>query len=147
MRRWQFSIRGLLIVTAFVSLVLAIAVRLPILFTVCLSVTAPTLLMIAVLQSANFATSERRPRLALIAWIMLAAFFALYSFAILRASVLGENGVSGFAIFGLAIMSLCLITCLSKAWQSYRLSRRSPTAVDSVSNDPSESLPRIDADL
>ena len=147
MKRWQFSIRGLLIVTAFVSLVLAIAVRLPIFFTVCLSVAAPTLLMIAVLQSANFATSERRPHLALIAWIMLAAFFALYTFAILRASLLGENGVSGFAIFGLAVMSICLITCLAQAWRSYRRIGRSPTAADSVSSDHSKSLPRIDADL
>jgi hypothetical protein len=142
MSRWQFSIRGLLVVTAIISAVLAVAVRLPAFFKVCLLIAAPTLLlMIAAFQSANFATSDRRPRFALFAWIALGSFFACYSFAILKASLRDEDGVSGFAVFGLAIMSICCITCLARAWQSYRMVRRSSTAADSVPIDPSEALP------
>lgn len=146
MKRWRFSTRALLVVTAIVSAVLAVAVRLPTVFTVCLMIAAPTLLIIAVLQSANFATSDRRPRLALVAWMVLAAFFSLYSFAILKMGVLGEDGVSGFAVFGLAIMLLCLTTCLAQAWKSWRRIGRSPTVADSVPIDASESLPSIEAD-
>jgi hypothetical protein len=138
MSRWQFSIRGLLVVTAIISVVLAVAVRLPTFFTVCLLVAAPTILIVAVLKSANFATSDHRPRLALLVWIALGSFFACYSFAILITGLQDEDGIAGFAVFGLAIMSISCVTCLARAWESYLLVGRPSTATDSVPIDPSE---------
>jgi hypothetical protein len=124
--RWQFSTRGLLVLTAIVSFVLAFAVRLPTVFTVILLIAAPVLLLIAVFHTANFATSDRRPRIALLSWLMFATFFALYSSAILSAGLQNERGVSGGAIFGLSIMCLCCVICLLRAWQSFRLLGRGP---------------------
>jgi hypothetical protein len=139
-RRWQFSTRWLLVVTAIVSFVLAVAVRLPVFFKGCLLVAAPTLLLIALFQSANFATSDRRPRLALMAWLALGAFFAFFTFAIVMSSIRSEDRMWGFTVVGFAVMSLCCAVCLAKAWKSLLLVLSPPDRVDSVAIDPSNAL-------
>jgi len=146
MLRWQFSIRGLLVATAFVSLVLAVAVRLPTFFTVCLVAAVPTLLLIAILHSANFATSDHRPRSAFITWIVLAMFFGCYSYAILRTSILGNDVDLGFGIFGLAVMSMCMVASLIQARKSWKLTQHSLRPPDSVLDDCSDSLPTSNVD-
>lgn len=130
-RRWQFSTRNLLVITAIVSAVLAVAVRLPFFFAICLWIAAPTLLLIAVLQSANFATSDHRPRLALLAWIALGSFFALFAFAILLWMLNGREMISGFAVFGFAVMTVCCGTCLFRAVRCGCLIASSRTGGDS----------------
>ena len=82
-KRWQFSTRSLLLLTAIVSAILALAVSLPIWFQAMIWVAIPVLIVVALFQSANFLTSDRRPRLAILSWTMLAGFFGFYSAAIL----------------------------------------------------------------
>jgi len=125
-RRWQFSIRSLLVLTAVTSLVLAVAVRLPMFFRVALLISVPVLLVVAVLQSANFATSDRRPRFALLSWTSFAAFFVLFALAIVRA------GLSYASLVALCLMLACSIACVVQARRSYLLIGRSPIAIDSM---------------
>jgi hypothetical protein len=131
MNRWQFSTRHLLVLTAIVSVVLAIAVRIPTFFRVVLAFTAPVLIVVAILQSANFATSDRRPRVALAAWCALGSFFALYSYAILWLGLRSVRPVPGGAIVLFCVMAGCCATCIVQAWRSYKLIGRSTAFVDS----------------
>lgn len=125
MERWQFSVRSLLVLTAILSLVLAFAVNLPGLFKIMLIVAAPVLLIAAILQSANFATSDRRPRLAVLSWSLLGAFFAVYAVAIIRLLVqAGGDRVDG-PLLGLAIMAICCLACAYHAYRSFMLIGRS----------------------
>jgi len=82
--RWQFSTRHLLVLTAIVSVVLSVAVRMPVFFRVVLAFTAPVLIVVAVLQSANFATSDRRPRLAVVVWLALGSVYATVALCVVR---------------------------------------------------------------
>jgi hypothetical protein len=131
MNRWQFSTRHLLVLTAIVSVVLAIAVRMPTFFRVVLAFTAPVLIVVAILQSANFATSDRRPRVALAAWCALGSFFALYSYAILWLGLRSVRPVPGGAIVLFCVMAGCCATCIVQAWRSYKLIGRSTAVADS----------------
>ena len=126
--RWQFSIRGLLVLTAIVSLVLAFAVNLPDVFRIMLIVAAPVLVVAAVLQSANFATSDRRPRLSVLSWSVLGAFFAMYAVALFR--LLFQPGVDddGGLFIGLGLMGGCFLICMYRAYRSYLLIGRSRPA-------------------
>ncbi len=74
MKRWQFSTRSLLALTTILSIVLAFSVRVPMLFRVVLILAAPVLLLIAIFYVANFSTSDRRPRVSLLAWALLGVF-------------------------------------------------------------------------
>ena len=111
--------------------VLAVAVRLPLFFAIFLWIAAPTLFLIALLQSANFATSDHRPRLALLAWIALGSFFALFTFAILLWMLNSGEVISGFAAFGFVVMAVCCGTCFVRAVHSGRLILRSRNDGDS----------------
>lgn len=127
--RWQFSTRHLLVLTALVSVVLSVAVRMPVFFRVVLAFTAPVLIVVAVLQSANFATSDRRPRLAVLVWLALASFFAFYCAAILN---LAWQFESVGPLFPFAIMAACFATCLAQAWKSFRIIGKPPADDDSI---------------
>jgi hypothetical protein len=118
MNRWQFSTRHLLVLTAIVSVVLAVAVRMPVFFRVMLAFTAPVLIVVAVLQSASFATSDRRPRLAVLAWLALGLFFAFYCTMIL---ILAWQHESVGPLFPFAFMASCCAICVAQAWRSLRL--------------------------
>ena len=125
--RWQFSTRSLLVLTALISVVLSVAVRMPTIFRVVLAFTAPVLIMVAILQSANFATSDRRPRLAVIAWLALASFFAFYCSAILH---LAWQNESVGPLIPFAIMAGCCATCAAQVWRSFRLIGKRPANDD-----------------
>lgn len=132
MNRCQFSTRSLLVLTAIVSVVLAVAVRMPAVFQVALMVAAPVLFVVAIFQSANFATSDRRPRLALVAWTALGSFFAIYSFAIYWFGLQGQESVSAFAVVLFCVMAGCCLICLAEAWRSFNLIGASRSDADST---------------
>ena len=133
--RWQFSTRHLLVLTAIVSVVLSVAVRMPVFFRVVLAFTAPVLIVVAVLQSANFATSDRRPRLAVVVWLALGSFFAFYCAAILNAAWQYENVAT---LFPFAIMAACCATCFAQAWRSLRIIGKTPVDDDSIAGRASD---------
>jgi hypothetical protein len=119
--RWRFSVRSLLVLTTILSLVLAFVVTWPDVCLYLLILSAPVLVLAAILKSANFLTSERRPRVAMLSWIMLCGFFAFYAFGLL--SVLfqpGGGGVDG-PLLGVAIMSACWLACAVRAYRAYQL--------------------------
>lgn len=119
--RRQFSIRGLLLLTAGVSLVLAFAVKLPVVFQLLLTVAAIVLVVVAVFSSANFATSERRPRLAMVAWLLLAVFFGAFDSMCIAASVrLLDESLVVVPIVLCLVMTLCCLVCLYQAANSFR---------------------------
>lgn len=120
-RRWQFSVRGLLVLTAIVSFVLAFAVTLPIAFRWMLIVAAPVLILAAILTSANFATSESRPRLALISWSVLGAFFGLYAFAVACAVIQSGDGEVAGPLLGFSILVVCFVACVVRGFRCCRL--------------------------
>jgi hypothetical protein len=135
MNRWRFSIRSLLVLTATLSIVLAFAVNLPELFRVALVIASPVLLIVAILQAANFATSDRRPRLSVLSWILLGTFFALYSAAIFRMlfEVGGQDLDWPYIMLGL--MSTCCLVCIFRACRSYMLVRRRGIVTKSATDD------------
>jgi membrane protease YdiL (CAAX protease family) len=118
-KRWQFSTRSLLLLTAVVSAVLALAVSLPIWFQVMIWAAIPVLIVVALFQSANFLTSDRRPRLATLSWTMLAGFFGFYSAAILSlyfARAPASDEVTSRIMFG--VMATCSVICVIRACRS-----------------------------
>lgn len=120
-RRHQFTIRGLLLFTAVVSVVLAFAVRVPLAFQISLIVAAITLVVVVIFKSANFATSERRPRIAAISWTLLTLFFALFSLITLGASIHQlDDRLVLVPIFLCAAMTGC---CLVSVYQAIRAVR------------------------
>jgi hypothetical protein len=126
---WQFSTRHLLVLTAIVSVILAVAVRMPAFFRVVLAFAAPVLIVVAILQSANLATSDRRPRLAVVAWLALGSFFAFYCYAILHIAWQNERVGS---LIPFAIMAACCATCIAQAWRSFQLIGKPPADADSI---------------
>jgi hypothetical protein len=120
MKRWQFSTRSLLFLMAMVSAVLAFAVSLPDVFRYFLLVASVSLFVAALLQSANFLTSDRRPLLAMLAWSILGMFFALFAFLCFRAVlVLGMTDVIAIGL-GLVMGSCCMV-CGYRALRSFLL--------------------------
>jgi len=119
MKRWQFSIRSLLFLMAAVSLILAFAVTLPEIFKLLLIVAAAVLFVVGLLQSANFATSNRRPRLAVVSWSLLGLFFALLALLCLRVLVASETA-DVVMIFLSGTMSACCLVCVVNAFRSFR---------------------------
>lgn len=120
MEHWQFSTRSLLFLMAVVSAVLAFAVSLPDAFRYVLIVASVSLFVAALLQSANFLTSERQPLLAMLAWLILGMFFALFALVCLRAVlVLGMTDVIAIGL-GL-VMSSCSLVCGYRAVRSFLL--------------------------
>lgn len=120
MNRWQFSTRHLLVLTAIVSVILAVAVRMPAVFQIALMVAAPVLFIIAVFQSANFATSDRRPRLAAISWSLMATFFALFALLCFGTSAHARKEMVGFPVFLGLTMAGCCLVCIHQALLSIR---------------------------
>jgi hypothetical protein len=119
--RWQFSIRGLLLLTALVSAALAVFVNVPGIVRVVLTTAAAVFVVIAVIQSANFATSDQRPLLAAISWALLAVFFAAFCAAIVRPYLMNaesSDSPGGFVFFSFAVMAACCLTCLFRAGRS-----------------------------
>jgi len=119
MKRWQFSLRGLLFLMAAVSLVLAFAVSLPDIFKLILIIAAAVLFVIGLFQSANFATSERRPRLAALSWTVLGAFFALFALLCVR-GLMAHEAVDFVALVMACTMSACCAVCVFSAYRSFR---------------------------
>jgi hypothetical protein len=118
-KRWQFSTRSLLLLTAIVSAILALAVSLPVWFQVMMGVAIPVLIVVALFQSANFLTSDRRPRLAMLSWTMLAGFFGFYSAAILSlyyARAPESDEITSRIMFG--VMATCSVICVIRACRS-----------------------------
>jgi hypothetical protein len=99
---WQFSLRALLLATAIVSAILAIAVNAPMLF----AVTAMAVFAGAIVQGIGmgmtYATSEKRPLLATVSWIAFTLFFFAVGYAFLNAQLL----VPGYAFFCCGIISI-----------------------------------------
>jgi hypothetical protein len=120
-QRWQFSIRSLLLLTAGVSVFAAFAANVPGFVQVMLLITAPVLILIAILQSANFLTSDRRPILAAISWSLFAGFFALLAaeglFMHIAEPRLTEP-TGTFLWFG--VMSACSLMSGYRAYRSLR---------------------------
>lgn len=104
MKRWQFSIRSLLVLTAVVSLILAFAVKLPDAFRAALLAAVPVLLLVAIFQAANFATSERRPAVSLVSWTLFGGFFAFYSLT-----------YASWSSVLLGVMTTCALLCFYRA--------------------------------
>src|SRR5262245_48322545 len=129
--RWQFSVRSLLVLTAILSLVLAFAVTWPDVFGFMLILSAPILVLAAILRSANFLTAERRPRLAMLSWSMLGGFFALYVLGLVGVLLQpGKSSIDGL-LLGIATMAACCLTCANRAYRSYRMIGLSGSATDS----------------
>jgi hypothetical protein len=122
--KWQFSTRSLLLLTAVVSIILAVAVRLPDFFRIVLLSAAPVLVLIAIFQSANFATSDRRPLLASLSWALFAAFFGAFAFAIAYANLPLERPEDVLGpIIPFGIMAGCCLVAARRAYRSCRLLR------------------------
>ncbi len=122
-RRWQFSIRGILFLTAIVSGVLAFAVRMPAFFQAILIAAVPILFVVGLLQGANFATSDRRPRMAVVVWSLLGLFFALYTGALvwqLFRIDFDAGSVPPF-LLGIGIMGGSFLVCVFRAYRACRL--------------------------
>jgi hypothetical protein len=126
-RRWRFSMRSLLLLMALLSVILAVAVNVPELVKIVLLIAAPVLVVIAILQSANYATSDHRPRLATFSWTLLAVFFVLFSALFLRVhlanALLSEDGTGWLWIF--AVMVVCGFVSMYRACRSFMQIRRS----------------------
>jgi hypothetical protein len=128
--RWQFSVRALLLFTALVAAVLSVAVKLPDVFQVALIVIAAVSLFAAIMCTANFATSDMRPRLATISWLVFAAFFS--TFAAIGFHVAYESTMSGYeldvvAAGIVAVMAVCASICFYRGGRSFVRACRSAT--------------------
>jgi hypothetical protein len=128
MSRWQFSVRGMLLFTALVAAVLSVAVKLPDVFRVALIVIAAVSLLAAIMWTANFATSDTRPRLATISWLAFAAFFS--AFATIGFQVAYESMMAGYeldvvAAGIVAVMSVCASLCFYRGGRAFVRARRS----------------------
>ncbi len=121
--RWQFSIRGLLFLTAILSAFLAFAVRMPAFFKVVLIAAVPICVVVGVLQGANFATSDRRPRMSLLAWSLLGLFFALYTLALFQTlfEIDDRSHALPPTLLGISVMGGSLVVCVFRAYRSYTL--------------------------
>ena len=120
MRHWQFSIRGILFLTAIVSGVLAFAVRMPTFFQALLISAVPILFIVGLLQGANFATSDRRPRMAIVAWSLLGLFFAFYTGALfwqLSQTEFDFHALPPFFL-GISIMGGSFVVCIFRAYRA-----------------------------
>jgi hypothetical protein len=119
--RWQFSVRGMLLFTALVAGVLSFAVKLPDLFRFALIMAAIGSFIAAIMETANFATSERRPRLATFSWLAFGLFFTL--FATLGGLTQIREFRAGFrdpvAMGILVVMSLCAVLCFYRATRAF----------------------------
>jgi hypothetical protein len=118
-KRWQFSTRSLLLLTAIVSAILALAVSMPVWFQAMILVAIPVLIGVALFQSASFLTSDRRPWLAMLSWSMLAGFFGFYSAAILSlyfARAPESDEITSRVMFG--VMATCSVICVIRACRS-----------------------------
>lgn len=121
--RWQFSICGILFFTAIVSGVLAFAVRMPAFFQALLISAVPILFFVGLLQGANFATSDHRPRIAIVAWSLLGLFFAFYSGALFWQLFQVEFDFHTLPPFllGISIMGGSFAVCVFRAYRACRL--------------------------
>jgi CHASE2 domain-containing sensor protein len=124
-RRRQFSLRGVMFLTAIVSAILAFAVRLPAIFQGMLIAAVPICIVVGLLHGANFATSDRRPRLSLIAWVVLGMFFALYSVALFRVLFDINADINPLPpTLGICVMGSCLAVCVYRTYRAYMLIRQ-----------------------
>ena len=113
-RRWQFTIRGMLLFTAIVSSMLCFAVKLPLLFQITLVVIAIGCFLSAILWTANFATSDRRPWLAILSWSAFGSFFLFFAAAALLSTV--NSLARGYGLDYMAaglfgVMGICSVIC------------------------------------
>jgi hypothetical protein len=112
-RRWQFSLRALLIAMTLVSIVLAVAVKQPLLFWIAVVATSAALGLQGIAWIMTFATSRRRPLIATVAWFLFGVFFVLMAavFATALYSHVGEEPASPVWIAGLLVPGACALRC------------------------------------
>jgi hypothetical protein len=110
--RIRFSLRSLFLATAILAVLLTIAVRIPILFVVIIISLAIGGFLQGISRGASYATSEKRPLLATIAWIAFGAFFI----GLARVLVVGFEGT--FPVFVLICFLACAGICLFRAWHA-----------------------------
>lgn len=125
----QFSVRGLLIFTAVISVVLAVAVKAPLFFLSAVLTASLSIGLILIFHTANFVTSVSRPRLTLLAWSLIGTFFACFTFLLLNVAIeLAENGGFGdvplILFLFVAVMTTCFLLCVFQAARSFSLIRR-----------------------
>jgi hypothetical protein len=138
-RRLQFSVRALLLLTALVAVVLAVAVQLPLLFWVSVGIGAILLALQSLVWSVSFATSERRPRLAVISWMLFGGVFT--GIGLLVWSILQSNGAAAVDSRELAfyiLMGVCTLVCLVRAGTVCRGMRRPAMTADGASAEANE---------
>jgi hypothetical protein len=98
---WQFSLRALFLSMAVLSVILAVAVNMPMLFVIALMAATVAAVLQGISLGVTFATSEKRPRLATVSWAAFALFFFAAGAAFFNARFL----ISGFAFFCCGIIS------------------------------------------
>jgi hypothetical protein len=122
--QWRFSIRGMLVLTALLSIVLAVGVNFPELVLAALAIAAPVAGLMLVFQLANFVTSERRPRIATLSWALLAMFFGLYAIAISPIGLVrADPAESLLPLAFFAVMASCCVVCIHRACRAIFRSR------------------------
>jgi hypothetical protein len=94
----------------------------PFFFQLALVIAAITCFLVAVMWTANFATSDLRPRLAMASWIALGAFFS--AFATLWFLVVYGSKAAGYELepvdTGLVlVMAVCGLICFYRAGRAF----------------------------
>jgi hypothetical protein len=132
-KRWQFSVRGLLLFTAVVAAVLSVAAQLPALFHVLLITASIGCFLAAAMWTANFATSETRPLLAACTWLVFGAFFSQYGATaalLVREHRESQTPMWGFVVGGIAaVMAACALVCFYRAGRAVVRWRRGRDSV------------------
>jgi hypothetical protein len=132
-RRWQFSLRALLLFTAAFAAVVSIGARWPVVFQIVLAVSSVCVLA-ALMWAANFVTSKSRSGLAALLWF---AFGGLYtSYAVVACQPIGQMASAPLgtwlATVGVMLVAVvCGFVCFYRAGRALvRLCRRRGASSD-----------------
>jgi hypothetical protein len=129
LRRLQFSTRSLFVLTEIASVISAVVVKWPVALRILLILAAIVFLIAGMFKCAILATSDRRPRFAIVSWTVLAGFFLLFSVSTYRL-LFNDDLILIPPVF--CIMVCCLITCIAGACRSYSLIGQNSNADDRV---------------
>jgi hypothetical protein len=114
--RWQFSLRTMLLATAILSAMLAVAVNVPILFYVALSAALTAAGLQAAAWSMTRLTSQNRPLVAMVAWLIFGLFFLAMA-AAFWAPVAGDAASPGLLVLLGLVPLACALHCFVAAWR------------------------------